>query len=563
MKQIHNGTIAILSFLLVALFSWSFFQPSFFRVHDYTHVARLVEYKQALDAGQVPVHWSQNLGFGYGMPLFLFYGPLPSLVGTIFLSLGFSPVWSVKLVFFLAGVTAFTGMFAFLQRWGRTGAVVGAALLLAAPYRAVDIFVRGALNEALAIGILPWILHGLWTIPTDRRKGTIITSLSSAALLFTHNLTALMALPPLYLLGLIPILRQKKKRVENAFALLCSGILSIVLSVSYAVPAFIEKDKTAISDILSGYFDFRLHFLYIRQLIFPRWGYGGSEYGPNDGISFHLGFPLLALVGMAVGAVILRLILRKNHWRLTGRDTLILSFSAVSVLALFLTLTHSQPIWEQISLLSFIQFPWRFLALVIVLLSAVAGIGVSQVQGAVARKVIAVFALLFILAGQLKFHQPESFLETDDGYYYSDEKRIRTQMSEILPDYISKTLDRKLPPVDPENRIIVETATESRWELNRPHELLLFARAEKGGRVTWNIADFPGWEYFVNDVRVEPTLLPDGRRQMHVDDKIETVGARFNLTPLRFWTGAISLIGWVVLTVLAINNGKRHGTSKP
>ncbi len=558
MRLIRTLAAHLILLALLVAFSWAFFQPHFFRVHDFTHVARLVELRHTLDAGEFPVHWSQNFGYGYGMPLFLFYGPLPSYFGAALTYFGWSPLWAVKSMFALSGVLAATGMFVLLRRWGRTAAIVGAALVLAAPYRAVDLFVRGALNEALAIGLLPWILYSLWKISDQPRSGFLQSAFWTALLVLTHNLTALMALPVLYLIAALRILWQREQRGYRLAQLTAAGLFGLALSAFYAIPAFLEKNGTIVGEILSGYFDYHLHFLYIRQLIWPRWGYGGSEYGPNDGISFHLGWPLLILLILTTMVWIWR---NRNLRRkkVSEKDLAIGLLLVAGVGSLFLTLTHSQPLWEIIPLLPFIQFPWRWLGLAIVLLSAAAGLGVTLVKNHQQRYALTLIILISILVGQIKYHQPEKFLSRDQDFYYTDGQLIRTQMSDILMDYLPNSFDRKLPPVDPDQRIVIEPAPEaSSWELNRAQELLLIAETTSPTTITWNIADFAGWQYYVDDREVHPTLLPDGRRQYLATEPIKSIGARFSPTPLRSITLAVSFFGWVIFAALLLNNGRKH-----
>ena len=107
-------TKVIANFCLVLVFlasSWVLFQPGFFRAHDYIHATRIVEMTTALNEGHFPVRWSKNLGYGYGMPLFEFYAPLPYLVGAGFYWLGLSAVFSVKLIFFLSSLLTLIGAY--------------------------------------------------------------------------------------------------------------------------------------------------------------------------------------------------------------------------------------------------------------------------------------------------------------------------------------------------------------------------------------------------------------------------------------------------------------------
>jgi uncharacterized membrane protein len=77
MKLIKTNWLFLIGLLLVLPTLWPVFRSDFFQMHDWTHVARLVELDVALKAGQFPPRWAPDLGWGKGMPLFHFYGPLP------------------------------------------------------------------------------------------------------------------------------------------------------------------------------------------------------------------------------------------------------------------------------------------------------------------------------------------------------------------------------------------------------------------------------------------------------------------------------------------------------
>ena len=61
--------------LVIVASSWALLKPGMFDVHDFIHGVRITEMTSALQEGQFPVRWSQNFGYGYGMPLFEFYAP--------------------------------------------------------------------------------------------------------------------------------------------------------------------------------------------------------------------------------------------------------------------------------------------------------------------------------------------------------------------------------------------------------------------------------------------------------------------------------------------------------
>lgn len=236
----------------VLFFSRSLLHPGFFFAHDFTHASRIVEMRRALEAGAFPVAWTQNFGFGYGMPLFLFYGPLPFYVGVILTWLGWSTIGAIKMLILLSGALAAAGMATLFRHRGRSVALTAGLVLLAFPYRAVDIFVRGALSEALAIGLLPWILVGAQQLPWHPRRGMLMTSAAVAALLLTHNLTAFIGLPILAGLGVIWLLLFADfpwRRVGQYFL---AGLLGVALSFFFTLPVIFENQATSVASITTG-----------------------------------------------------------------------------------------------------------------------------------------------------------------------------------------------------------------------------------------------------------------------------------------------------------------------
>src|SRR5260221_13912515 len=81
----------ILLILITSSFLIPLFHPGLYLSHDgENHVARISAYYQALLDGQLPPRWAGNLNFNYGSPIFVFFYPLPSFLGTLIHLLGFS-----------------------------------------------------------------------------------------------------------------------------------------------------------------------------------------------------------------------------------------------------------------------------------------------------------------------------------------------------------------------------------------------------------------------------------------------------------------------------------------
>lgn len=565
MKWLKNTIVWQTALLILLIAAWPLLRPEFFRMHDYTHVARLVEMLAALRAGHFPVHWSANFGWGYGMPLFLFYGPLPFYLASIPALLGLSELVSIKLLIFLAHVLAWWGMYKALSRFGRAPALIGATAFLFAPYRAVDLYVRGALNELFALSLLPWILHFSWQITESTAKekwrhGCLGVSASTAALVLSHNLTAFIASPFLLVLGLLPLLAEKKKKYLSRFSYLVLGwVGAAVLSAWYAIPAFLEKDLTIVNQITQGYFNYQLHFLYIRQFWQADWGFGGSVFGPDDNISFHLDHLTILLAIFTLAALIWKLYrqftstnlktfkswLLHQSWR---QWWLVLPFvtSGLLALSLWMTTFHSQPLWEKVTLLHFVQFPWRFLAVSNLLLALLAGWSVWFIRPWWRRWVVTWLLLIGIIISALPFHKPAEFLEDNTDFYYTDQDLIRRKMSDILNDYVPQTFNRALPPTEPSKRIAISSLAElPPFEYNLPQEFLIQFKQPVKGTITWNIAHFPGWKYTINHQEVAPHLNEDGLMEYEGHD-ITSVGAYYSYTTLRSAMIILSGSGLVV-----------------
>ena len=95
----------IFSLIVLLLLSFGAIRPllakGFFPMHDDTQVGRVIVMGKALRNGQFPVRWVSDLGYGYGYPLFNYYGPLPYYVGGFLYALGLPAVEATKVIFLI------------------------------------------------------------------------------------------------------------------------------------------------------------------------------------------------------------------------------------------------------------------------------------------------------------------------------------------------------------------------------------------------------------------------------------------------------------------------------
>ena len=567
MKVMKRRFLISFSLLVVILAaSWPLLRPGMFEVHDFIHGVRITEMTAGLQEGQFPVRWSQNFGYGYGMPLFEFYAPLPYFIGSLFYQAGISLLSSVKLLFLVTTVLTAIGGYFFgreLFQHKATGVLVAAALTLA-PYRALNLFVRGAVSESWGMMAIPWILLGLLVVRRDLRKGAKLLIGGLVVLLLSHNLTALISAPFFVLFYLFLVFdgwylqkRPLHDMLKELGVVVLSVGLSIGLSAFYIFPALFEKNFTQVeATILSGYFDFSLHFLYIRQFFKAFWGYGGSEWGPNDPISFYLGTgQLLALAGSAL-LVGKALFAEKSR---SIRNNAVLGKNLITVavlfvllgLGLYLSLERSFWIWRAVPFLSYIQFPWRYISMASVFLATFAGVPLLFLKGRKARFYIV--SMFLILLGNTFFFRPERYLAVPAEQYYDNPALVASEMSKTLPDYIPMGVD--LVEISPPTEALTCSNTSCQYEVvdARAHEkvyILSGTPQQEELMVTFAVADFPGWQVIADGKVLSHWQSPAGFIETSLPAGTKEVALQLLPTKVRSISDTLSALS--LMAVLAM-----------
>lgn len=533
--------------------------PGMFYLHDYLHTARIAEMARALTDGHFPVRWSENFGYGYGMPLFEFYAPLPFYIGGLLALIGIPILIVTKILFVICNIgTAIGSYFLGKSFYGRVGGLIAAAAITLAPYRAVNLYVRGALSESWGVMAAVWIIYFSFLTAKGHKNAWLGLTAWLVVLFLSHNLLTLIFVPFALVLTLMFLLLEKEKAKKNSFASLTTRSLKIIkayllslgISAFYVFPAFIEKEYTKVEEfIVGGYFDYSLHFLYLRQLLVPNWGYGGSNWGPVDDISFFLGYGQLA----ALALVILTLVkaayssikqvpfsVTKQKWLMVSGVFLLLIFS------LLLTTEKTTYMWQSIAVLQFVQFPWRFLSVAIVLLGVVAPFFLFSFQSFIKRWLVGWIVLLAFFANAIYF-KPESQLDDPFRLYTGEIAAIQNELSPVLPDYLPRdaaertTAAGSILNCQGECRLVT-TITD------KVHIKSVLVSAASPATISFSINYFPGWLTKLNGTIVE-TKIANGLVSIDVPQGESEVSAEFGGTQLRSNTDMVSLVSLIIFLV--------------
>lgn len=326
------------------------------------HMLRIYELNEALRQGIVYPRWSENLYFGYGYPVFNFYSPLSYYIVETWHLLGFDLIDSLKLFFALCFPLAALGTYVLArdvfagvltERWQNEAASVLAAIAYAAaPYLLIDIYVRGAIAEMIAMALLPFLIWALRRTVFQRGwSGVALTALTLALLILSHNLTTYFAVPVLffYVLVLLFLVSGWRARLEAVGRLTLGGVIGLGLSAFYWMPAFLEMSLVYVGQPEVANIPLRQrlteHFLSLGRVLEFSWFYNYVD------APWPLG--LAALVLAIIGLVL--------AWRWLNKQLkLEMVYWGVVVLVITVLLTDiAEPLWLAIPRLWVIQFPWR------------------------------------------------------------------------------------------------------------------------------------------------------------------------------------------------------------
>lgn len=265
--------------MVVALPSfYRMLRPGIYSTQDF-HYFRLVEYGKCVRDLQIPCRWAPDAGFGYGEPIFNFYTQLPYALGEVFHLASFSEIDSFKILFILSLIGSAYTMFLLSKKlWkGTLPALISSAFYVYAPYRALDVWVRGALPEALSFVLFPLILLKIDDfIEKEKISDLLWFCLSLTLLVLTHNLSLVLFSPVLIIWIIYKIYLSKKWRLVTK--ILASFVLSGLLSAFYILPVIFESKFITLGTTTQGYFDFRGHFATLYQILFSVFGDMGGRF---------------------------------------------------------------------------------------------------------------------------------------------------------------------------------------------------------------------------------------------------------------------------------------------
>lgn len=514
--------------------------PGAFTSHDLTHhIVRQINMDRLLSQGQFPPRWSGDLASGYGYPLFIFNYPLPALVGEIFHKIGFNFVDSVKAVLFLSLLLSTLGMYLFLRSLfkSKISAFLGAIFYLYAPIHLIVVYVSGAIGASFALIFPPlilWAIHKIWK---NQKPGLYMLagSLFFAGIILSHNITALIFMPVILAFGVtLKLLDPKGGHFLKNIGLMFLGGLG--LSAFFWLPAIAEKQYIRYDSLTKSIY--LNQFPSLKQIIYSPWGYGLSPpKQPEGGMSYQVG-----LVHLLVIIILLPCLgfFRKRKEFLFLGTLCFISF----IVSIFFMLETSQPLWDKLPFLSYIQFPVRILIVPIFVASIAAAMLVKYLPY---RKIV--FGLLLILAlyasrNNLGINQ--SFNPPAEYYQALSHKTTTTSFDEDLPIWV----DKMQTDIDHQKFVFVSGGGKINILENKSARVLADIESTSSAQIRFNQYYFPGWEIKVDNKKINLSYKNTGLPSFNIEKGSHEVLAEFINTYDRNLADSISLFSIVILLIL-------------
>src|SRR3989338_5915245 len=473
LKEVKKDWKALLFVVVIALIACKdLLQPGYFNMHDDLQMMRQFSLEACFKYLQIPCRWTPYMGYCFGFPLFNYYPQLPYLFGEVFRLIGFSFVDTIKATMLLSFVTSGLAMYVLAKEfWGKLGGILSAAFYIWAPYHSVDVFVRGAMNEAWALVWFPIILWSGYKIITKAQfRHIVVLSLAWFGLLNSHNLMALIFVPFFGAWALLWLVREKSW--VTVPQLVISGIWALGLSAFFSIPVILATSFF----VLAGWF------------------------------------------------------------------------------AAFMTQSRSTPLWVRLDpLLRYVQFPWRFLALVILAFSTSAGAVIVLIDRPGKRNILKFFSVLILVVGlyalNVGYFHPEKIGPLTDEEKFSG-KAWDLQQTAGIYDYLP--VGAKTAPKAPQKE--VAEIVKGNASLSNEHQGTNWASfdatvMDEIATIQINIFSFPNWQVYMDGKKVDTFIGDDewGRMRLEVPSGEHKVTAKFKDTPIRKVAKFISLSSWMAL----------------
>jgi len=468
------------------------------------HFFRMMALDEAVGQGCCFPRWLPQFAFGYGQPVFTFYGAAAYYQALSGHLVGLGAEAALKLSWFMGFATAGAGAYGLARRWmhGSPAALVGAAYVLF-PYRLANVYVRGALAEHWGLALLPLLLLvGERALERGTRADWTRLALVWAALVLTHHLSAFLAVPLLAAYLLVCGWRRTRRLAIT----LAAPVAGTLLTAFYWLPVLTEVRLVGLGQTFST--DAWQRFLVpLLQIASPTLLY---RYYPQQGVAHE--YPLgLVTIGLGLLAALALVVARPRG---AGGRARLVHWGVVGLICLALQWTATALVWEAVPLLGFLQFPWRLMGPFALAWAVLLGAGVDGLlRWRPGVGGLTCVALAVVLAVASLWHLPGSTVAASEQHWaqqmWDHDAAIgqvgATWTAEYVPVWV--TVDRSAMPWDPvesDRPPLVRLPDDARVRVTGAglYSVSLDVSVPSPVRLSWHSFHYPGQSVTVDGVAV-------------------------------------------------------------
>jgi len=562
---------------------------------------RLHQLIAALADGHFPVRWMPDANYGFGYPFFNYYASLSIYVASLIRFLGFSYIWAIQLTQLAGFLVAAWSMFELGRRWfanSWAGLLASAAYTLA-PFHMVNIYVRGdSLAEFWAMAFYPLVFLALDSFLSSQRplsgrvirKNIVVIALAIAALILSHNISALIFMPFvfLYLVLKIWVLFKRNRAARNnelgqeapnpkspvekdllnadeqkphdvghpqrgrlgtikpVYWAMAALVLGLILAAWFWLPALAESSFAQLEPVTSGYFNYNNHFrgsdLIQSSFLF--------NYDPAGGLAFSMG--LLQTILTLTGLIALLIFGWRNKSNSAGvrTDTLVFVVSGLFI-STFLITPWSRSLWDFLPLLPFAQFPWRFLSIQAFFAALTIG-SIGLIPGRRLFVGLAIALLLLTSLGNLKLDfigivDQDINAQRLSEYEWFSGNIGSTVSAEYLPEtVIPRPYTSQWINDNERDRVQVLSGSVGKAELierQTTFQQWRFDVQSPAATVTFPTINWPGWTVILDGERTSSWSAPgSGMIAVELPGGEHEIDLRLQRTPVRLAAEILSLL---------------------
>ena len=505
--------------------------------------------------------WTEWANYGFGEPRFIFYPPLSWMLGA---ALGFVFPWNAVPGIFIVIAQTMAGLCSFaLARRSLSvrAALFGAACYAGNPYALLIVYMRSDFAELLACALMPLVVLTVLQLcePRENRRRYAPRAMAFFAVVFaavwlcnapagvmaSYSVAIIFACAAVWEKSLRPLWRG------------AGGLaLGFGLTSFYLLPAAFEQRWVNIAQALSSGLQPSDNFLYTMI--------NDPDHNVFNAMASSVAILLMVMTGIA-GIAAHRGIAgerKSGEARQLWRVLLLLSAAAT-----ILMIRPSSVFWEHLPKLRFVQFPWRWMAMLAVpygyfLAAAVARRRLAWIWGA---------AVIVIIGGTATFLVRSAWWDSED-IPVLQEAIAKDQGFEGTDEYDPAGDDHyNLPEKAPRVQVLpaeesggVTPKAEIRIERWTAEEKNLRVASGEPLRVALRLLNCPAWRVEVNGKTVTPQHAETNAQMiLSLSPGTQRITVRFGRTSDRKLGTVISVVALLTLLALLNAGGLRLLSASP